>query len=79
MEWQQVEGKWDQFKGKVRETWGKLTDNDLSVIRGKRDQLLGKLHERYGYEKDRANKEINKFLDKCDTYDSDEDFRRTGM
>jgi len=63
MNWQQVEGKWDNFKGKVREKWGKLTDDDIDVIAGKRDQLLGRLKERYGYEKDQAEKELNSFLD----------------
>ena len=54
MAWDQMEGNWKQFKGKVKEQWGKLTDDDLDVIAGKRDQLEGKIQERYGYEKDRA-------------------------
>ena len=62
MNWQQIEGKWDNFKGKVREKWGKLTDDDIDVIAGKRDQLLGRLKERYGMEKDRAEKELDSFL-----------------
>ena len=62
MNWDQVEGKWDNFKGKVREKWGKLTDDDLDVVRGKRDQLLGRLKERYGMEKEAAEKEVDKFL-----------------
>jgi len=52
-------GNWKQVKGKVKEQWGKLTDDDLDVIAGKRDQLEGKLQERYGYAKDRAQKEMN--------------------
>ena len=63
MNWQQVEGKWDNFKGKLREKWGKLTDDDVDIIAGKRDQLLGRLKERYGYERDRAEKELDRFLD----------------
>ena len=59
MNWEQVEGKWDQFKGSVKEKWGKLTDDDLDVIAGKQDQLEGKLQERYGYAKDQAKKEMN--------------------
>jgi len=54
-----VEGNWKQVKGKVKEQWGKLTDDDLDVINGKQDQLEGKLQERYGYAKDRAQKEMN--------------------
>src|SRR5690606_32546144 len=52
MDWHQVEGNWKQFRGQIKEHWGKLTDNDLDMIAGKRDQLEGKIQERYGYEKD---------------------------
>jgi len=54
-----LQGKWAQLKGKVKEQWGKLTDDDLDVIAGKQDQLEGRLQERYGYAKDQAQKEIN--------------------
>jgi uncharacterized protein YjbJ (UPF0337 family) len=63
MNWQQIEGKWDFAKGKLREKWGKLTDDDIDVIAGKRDQLIGRLKERYGMQKDAAEKEINNWLD----------------
>jgi len=56
-----VEGKWEQVKGKVKEKWGKLTDDDLMRIKGKRDQLSGKLQERYGYVKDQAEREIDEW------------------
>ncbi len=42
------EGNWKQFKGKVKEEWGKLTDDDLDIVEGQRDQLAGRLQERYG-------------------------------
>ena len=58
MDWNRVEGHWKQFRGKVKEQWGKLTDDDLDVISGKRDQLEGKLQERYGYAKDQARQEV---------------------
>ncbi|RVR73071.1 CsbD family protein, partial [Klebsiella pneumoniae] len=48
-----------QFKGKVKEQWGKLTDDDMTIIEGKRDQLVGKIQERYGYQKDQAEKEVD--------------------
>ncbi len=54
----QASGNWKQFKGKVKEQWGKLTDDDMTVIEGKRDQLVGKIQERYGYAKDEAEKEV---------------------
>ena len=59
MNWDGIEGNWKQFTGKVKEKWGKLTDDDLTVIKGKRDQLEGKIQERYGYAKDRVKKEVD--------------------
>lgn len=54
-------GKWHDFKGKIKAKWGKLTDDDLTEINGERESLLGKLETRYGFEKDRAEKELEKF------------------
>ena len=59
MDWNRVEGNWMQVKGKIKEQWGKLTDDDLDVIAGKRDQLEGKIQERYGKAKDEARREID--------------------
>ena len=53
-----IQGNWRQFKGKVREQWGKLTDDDLDVINGKREQFLGKLQEREGIARDAAEKQL---------------------
>ena len=53
MDWDRVEGNWKQMKGKVKEQWGKLTDDDLTAIDGQRDQLEGKIQERYGLAKTR--------------------------
>jgi uncharacterized protein YjbJ (UPF0337 family) len=61
MNWEQVEGKWKQYSEKVKEKWGKLTDDDLEQIRGKRDQLVGKIQERYGIAKEAAESQINEF------------------
>lgn len=65
MNWDQVKGQWTQFKGQVREQWGKLTDDDVTVINGQKDQLVGKLQERYGYAKEKAEKEISDFCGRC--------------
>ena len=54
----QWEGKWKQFKGGIKERWGKLTDDDLKVIEGNRDQLAGRIQERYGIAKDEARKQV---------------------
>ena len=53
-----IEGNWKQVKGKVKEQWGKLTEDDLHVIDGKVDQLNGRLQERYGLSKDEAEQQI---------------------
>jgi uncharacterized protein YjbJ (UPF0337 family) len=45
--------------GKVKEQWGKLTDDELDQIKGKRDQLEGKIQERYGIAKDQAKKDVD--------------------
>lgn len=60
------EGKWHELKGKVKEKWGKLTDDDLTKINGKREALLGKLQTHYGYAKDKAEKELSDFFDRSD-------------
>lgn len=61
--WDQIAGGWKQAQGKVRETWGKLTDDDLEVIAGKRDQLAGRIQERYGVTKQEANSQIDKWAE----------------
>jgi uncharacterized protein YjbJ (UPF0337 family) len=58
MNWDQVGGNWKQFKGKVQEKWGDLTNDDLDRIAGKRDQLIGIVQERYGIQKDIAEKQV---------------------
>ena len=55
----QLQGKWTQIKGSVRERWGKLTDQDLEVIGGKHDQLIGTIQERYGIAKEEAQKQVD--------------------
>lgn len=61
MNWNIIEGKWDQMRGKLRAKWGKLTDDDMDYIAGRREEFIGKLKERYGYDQDRAEKELEQF------------------
>jgi uncharacterized protein YjbJ (UPF0337 family) len=61
MDWNRVEGNWKQMKGKVKEQWGKLTDDDLDRIAGKRDQLEGKIQERYGMAKDNVRRDVDEW------------------
>ena len=55
----QIAGKWKQMKGEAKIAWGKLTDDDLTVINGKRDQLVGKIQERHGIARDDAEKQVS--------------------
>jgi uncharacterized protein YjbJ (UPF0337 family) len=59
--WDRAQGNWKQFKGKVKEQWGRLTDDNLDLIAGQRDQLAGKLQESYGITKDEAEQQIADF------------------
>ena len=59
-------GKWHELKGHVREQWGKLTDDDLLLLSGKTEELSGVLQQRYGYDKAKAEAEINNWLSKHD-------------
>ena len=61
MNWDQIQGNWKQLTGQVKEKWGKLTDDDLTMIAGKRDQLAGVLQERYGYAKEQVEKVLDEF------------------
>lgn len=57
-----AKGKLIQLKGKLKEKWGKLTNDDITSINGQKDQLIGKLQEKYGRTKEEARKEVNDFL-----------------
>ena len=59
MNWDTIQGQWKQAGGKVKEKWGKLTDDDLNVIEGRREQLEGKLQQRYGFAKDQIHKDVD--------------------
>jgi len=58
MNWDRIEGDWKQFKGNVKQQWGKITDDQLDVIAGKREHLAGKIQEAYGVSKDEAEKQL---------------------
>jgi uncharacterized protein YjbJ (UPF0337 family) len=61
MNWDRVAGNWKQFKGRAKQQWGKLTDDDLDVAAGKRDELAGKVQERYGVAKDEAERQVDEW------------------
>jgi uncharacterized protein YjbJ (UPF0337 family) len=76
MNWDQLEGKWKQYSGKVKEKWGKLTDDDLTVIHGRREQLVGKIQERYGIVKEEAEKQVDEFALSFRSEESAEETRK---
>ncbi len=57
-----LQGKWKQLRGSVKQTWGKLTDDDLERIDGDRDRFVGALQERYGYARAEAEEAIHRAL-----------------
>ena len=59
----QFEGNWKQFKGRLQQKWGKLTDSDFQEAKGNAKVLAGKIQERYGRSKEEANKEVSSFID----------------
>jgi uncharacterized protein YjbJ (UPF0337 family) len=62
MDWDRFAGNWKQVTGRIKEKWGKLTDDDLTAINGRRDQLEGKIQERYGYAKDQVRRDVDDWL-----------------
>jgi len=57
-----LKGQWMQMKGKVREKWGKLTDDDLDKVQGRSEQLVGKIQERYGIARDEARRQLDAWM-----------------
>jgi uncharacterized protein YjbJ (UPF0337 family) len=62
MDWNRVAGNWKQAQGKIKQKWGKLTDDDLIQINGQREQLEGLIQERYGLAKDMVRKDVDAWL-----------------
>lgn len=61
MNWNQVQGNWKQFKGKVKARWGDLTDDELDTIDGRREELLGKIQKAYGIGQEEAERQLREF------------------
>lgn len=59
-----LKGKWNQLKGNLKQQWGDLTDNDIARIEGNYDEFVGVLQERYGYSRDRAQREVDDYLNR---------------
>lgn len=63
MNWESVEGNWKEFRGRVREQWGRLTNDEVDVIGGRRDRLVGKLQEHYGIAREEAERQVREWID----------------
>ncbi len=61
--WDVIKGQWKQLQGEARKQWGKLTDDDWEQIAGERDKLYGRLQEHYGWDRSRAEREVDSFFD----------------
>ncbi|WP_199260718.1 CsbD family protein [Paracoccus binzhouensis] len=62
MNWDIIEGKWNQLKGSVKQQWGDLTDDELTEVAGRKDRLAGKLQEKYGWTREKAEEQIDGFF-----------------
>lgn len=71
----ELQGKWKQMRGSVRQQWGKLTDDDLEMIAGHREKLIGKLQERYGYLREEAQKKADEWMATAKVTGSQQDQR----
>jgi uncharacterized protein YjbJ (UPF0337 family) len=61
MNWDRIKGNWREWKGKAKQEWGKLTDDDLDVVDGKREELAGKIQNRYGIAKEEAERQLDEW------------------
>ena len=71
-----LKGNWKQLKGKVRERWGELTDDEIDQIEGEREQLVGVLQKHYGYAKEEAEREVEEWSESPDFNPESRDFER---
>ena len=62
MTWDRIEGNWKEFKGRVKEHWGDLSDDDLAVVEGRREELAGRIERRYGIAREEADRQIEDWL-----------------
>jgi uncharacterized protein YjbJ (UPF0337 family) len=58
---EQAAGNWKIFKGKIKEQWGKLTDDDMTALEGDRDQLVGHIQKRYGIAQEESERQVREF------------------
>lgn len=64
MNWDTIKGEWKQMTGTVKEQWGRLTDDDMTIIEGQRDQLIGRIQLRYGIAREEAEAQVKRWEDR---------------
>lgn len=64
MNWDQIKGKWTEYKGSASKHWGKLTDDDIEQAGGRRDELAGRVQQRYGVAREDAERQVDEWLAK---------------
>ena len=70
MNWAQVEGKWKQVQGSFREKFGKLSNDDMTILGGKKDRLVGALQEKYGQSREEAERRLDEWRNSIDDGDA---------
>ena len=61
----EIKGDWNIIKGKLKQKWATLTDDDLQYTEGKSDELLGRIQKRTGQSRDPLETELNECSDAC--------------
>ena len=61
MNWQEIEGSWEQLKAGMRQQWSKLTDDEIAAVNGRKEHLVQKLQEKYGLAQEAAEEEVEKW------------------
>jgi len=61
MDWERIAGNWKEFKGRLRQRWGELTDDEWNVIAGHREQLIGRIQQKYGVTSEEAERQVAAF------------------
>lgn len=64
MNWDQISGRWKELKGKARETWGDITDDEWDRVAGQRDQMIGLMQKKYGDTRDAAERRLDEWSSK---------------
>jgi len=65
---ERMEGKFEQLKGKIKQTWDRLTDDEIDLYNGRQQEFFGKLLEKHGVVKEEAEKTIKELEEACDSH-----------